>query len=97
MKLNCEVKAEFSYNQVLRSTTPSAPAPFYIEPFWRGHHFLTRSGYTASNFQYTHSGITADLKLRRPACDVYGLDLKDLRLAVDYETGDISIVSCSKC
>jgi alpha-glucosidase len=32
--------------------------------------------------------MTADLKLAGPACNTYGLDLKELRLTVDYETGE---------
>jgi hypothetical protein len=54
---------------------------------------LTYAGYTASNIQYTGNGITADLTLARPTCDAYGDDLKDLRLAVDYETG---VYDCEK-
>ena len=45
------------------------------------------SGYAASNAQQTDSSFTADLTLAGPACNVYGTDLTDLRLEVDYQTG----------
>ncbi|XWW93301.1 hypothetical protein V2A60_001233 [Cordyceps javanica] len=43
-------------------------------------------GYKASNVQTTDSGLTAELSLAGTACNVYGDDLKDLRLEVTYET-----------
>jgi alpha-glucosidase len=44
-------------------------------------------GYKASNVKTTSTGLTADLKLAGPACNVYGTDLDDLVLEVAYETG----------
>ena len=44
-------------------------------------------GYTASNVQHTHNGLTADLALAGEACNVYGTDLKALTLTVEYQTG----------
>ena len=44
-------------------------------------------GYTASNVQQTASSLTADLKLAGSACNVYGTDIADLKLQVDYQTG----------
>jgi alpha-glucosidase len=47
-------------------------------------------GYKASNVRTGHSTLTADLRLAGPACNVYGDDLKNLRLEVTYETGTCS-------
>ena len=44
-------------------------------------------GYTASNIQQTSSGLTADLTLAGEPCNVYGTDLRDLTLTVEYQTG----------
>ena len=46
-------------------------------------------GYIASNIVSTDSTLTADLTLRGTACDVYGTDLTDLKLVVEYQTGDL--------
>ncbi|KAK5169379.1 uncharacterized protein LTR77_005354 [Saxophila tyrrhenica] len=43
-------------------------------------------GYTASNVQRGVGKITADLNLAGEACNVYGHDLRDLRLLVEYQT-----------
>ncbi|OAL46330.1 alpha-glucosidase-like protein [Pyrenochaeta sp. DS3sAY3a] len=45
-------------------------------------------GYTASNVQNTGSKVTANLALAGTACNVYGEDLTDLRLEVEYQTQD---------
>ena len=44
-------------------------------------------GYRASNVVSTGSTLTADLALNGPACNVYGTDLTDLKLVVEYQTG----------
>jgi alpha-glucosidase len=44
-------------------------------------------GYTASNVQDDGGRVTADLALAGPACNVYGNDLTDLKLEVEYQTG----------
>jgi alpha-glucosidase len=44
-------------------------------------------GYTASNVQDSGSRVTADLSLAGTACNVYGDDLTDLKLEVEYQTG----------
>ena len=44
-------------------------------------------GYKASNVEETESGLTADLTLAGDACDVYGDDIADLKLVVEYQTG----------
>ncbi|CEJ81504.1 Putative Glycoside hydrolase, family 31 [[Torrubiella] hemipterigena] len=43
-------------------------------------------GYKASNVKTSDTGLTADLTLGGTACNAYGDDLKDLTLAVTYET-----------
>lgn len=45
-------------------------------------------GYKASNVKNTTSGLTADLTLAGTACNVYGTDLTDLTLTVEYQTDD---------
>jgi alpha-glucosidase len=45
-------------------------------------------GYIASNIQETSHGLTADLTLAGPACNVYGFDIPDLSLAVEYQTSE---------
>jgi alpha-glucosidase len=44
-------------------------------------------GYTASNLQNDGSRVTADLTIAGTACNVYGDDLTDLKLEVEYQTG----------
>jgi len=43
-------------------------------------------GYTASNVQNDGGRVTANLALAGTACNVYGDDLTDLRLEVEYQT-----------
>ncbi|KAI6477351.1 hypothetical protein MCOR04_009721 [Pyricularia oryzae] len=43
-------------------------------------------GYVASNVEETSSSLTADLKLAGEACNVYGRDLAELKLLVEYQT-----------
>ncbi|USP81884.1 glycoside hydrolase family 31 protein [Curvularia clavata] len=45
-------------------------------------------GYKASNVQNDGSRVTADLTLAGTACNVYGEDLTDLKLEVEYQTED---------
>lgn len=45
-------------------------------------------GYTATNIQQTSTGVTADLQLAGPACDIYGTDLSSLTLTVEYQAGE---------
>lgn len=47
-------------------------------------------GYTASNVNETDGGITADLTLAGAECNIYGLDLHDLKFEASYQTGKIS-------
>lgn len=44
-------------------------------------------GYSASNVQKTDSGLSATLALAGEACDIYGTDLPNLTLTVEYQTG----------
>ena len=44
-------------------------------------------GYTASDVTQTDSGFTASLSLAGDGCNVYGYDLPDLTLLVQYQTG----------
>jgi len=44
-------------------------------------------GYAATNVQQSSRGLTADLNLGGAACNVYGTDLTNLKLLVEYQTG----------
>jgi len=48
-------------------------------------------GYSASNVQQTGSGLTADLALAGEACNVFGTDLPNLTLTVEYQSGKCSV------
>jgi alpha-glucosidase len=43
-------------------------------------------GYSASNVKTSGTGLTADLALAGPACNVYGSDVEPLSLLVEYQT-----------
>lgn len=45
-------------------------------------------GYDASNVVETATGLTADLALAGPACNVYGTDIEQLTLSVSYDNGE---------
>ncbi|KAE8378081.1 glycosyl hydrolases family 31-domain-containing protein [Aspergillus bertholletiae] len=45
-------------------------------------------GYKATKHWQTRSGFYADLSLAGPACNVFGTDLPDLKLEVEYQTND---------
>lgn len=45
-------------------------------------------GYKATNHRKTRSGFYADLSLAGSACNVYGSDLPNLKLEVEYQTSD---------
>ncbi|KAI9741612.1 MAG: hypothetical protein M1835_003093, partial [Candelina submexicana] len=45
-------------------------------------------GYTASNVVNTANGLTASLTLAGAACNVYGTDIQDLSLLVEYQAND---------
>lgn len=43
-------------------------------------------GYSASDIVNTATGLTAKLTLAGPACNVYGTDVQNLRLLVNYDS-----------
>ena len=43
-------------------------------------------GYSASDIVNTDTGLTAKLTLAGPACNAYGADVQNLRLAVNYDS-----------
>ena len=49
-------------------------------------------GYTASNVVHSDTGLTADLQLANTACNVYGRDLDNLQLMVEYQTSEYMCV-----
>jgi hypothetical protein len=50
-------------------------------------------GYAVSNVQQTPTGLTADLSLAGTACNVFGNDVRDLKLLVNYDAGIYSFPS----
>jgi hypothetical protein len=52
-------------------------------------------GYKASNVKTTGTGLTASLTLAGTACNVYGTDLDELDLIVEYQTGK-SRLACTQ-
>lgn len=44
-------------------------------------------GYSAKNVKESSHGFVADLTLAGKACNIYGTDLKDLKLEVTYDSG----------
>lgn len=52
-------------------------------------------GYTASDVVTTDNGLTAQLTLAGPACNSYGIDLENLTLLVEYQTGTFTNTSRS--
>ena len=55
-----------------------------------GADLSTCPGYTATNVKTTSTGLTADLSLAGDACNVYGTDLENLTLTVEYQAGGSS-------
>ena len=47
----------------------------------------TCPGYQAKRVVHTSSGLMAELYLDGPPCHVYGKDIDNLRLTVEYQTG----------
>lgn len=45
-------------------------------------------GYKVSHVQQTQGTITADLTLAGSPCNVYGSDIENLKLLVEYQTGE---------
>lgn len=45
-------------------------------------------GYVATKHWKTRSGFYADLSFAGPACNVFGIDFRDLKLEVEYQTED---------
>lgn len=45
-------------------------------------------GYRAINVDERSRGLTADLTLAGEPCNVYGTDIKHLKLEVEYQTGE---------
>jgi hypothetical protein len=49
-------------------------------------------GYSASGVIQTATGLTADLTLAGAACNVYGNDIQNLKLTVNYDSGKSPLV-----
>lgn len=49
-------------------------------------------GYAATNIITGDSSLTADLTLDGDACNVYGDDLKNLKLEVEYQTSEYQLL-----
>ena len=46
-------------------------------------------GYAATNIKQNGSTLTATLSLVGDACNIYGDDIKDLQLLVEYQSGKL--------
>lgn len=47
-------------------------------------------GYSASHVRQSFNGLVADLTLIGSPCNIYGDDIKNLKLQVDYQGGKLS-------
>jgi alpha-glucosidase len=89
--------------QVSADRTSTSPRPIFTVPSSadQGEHLLPNiydteavsaqdvcPGYKASNVIRTAHGMTADLTLAGKACNVYGTDVENLRLTVEYQSSD---------
>ena len=54
---------------------------------------VTCPGYIAQNVSQTSTGLTARLKLAGSACNIYGTDLDNLILSVEYQTGRLKAIA----
>jgi alpha-glucosidase len=72
---------------LLGSALPALAGPLAKR---QGSSLAACPGYTASNVQDNGSTVTADLALAGAACNVYGDDIKNLKLQVEYQTGTSS-------
>jgi len=68
---------------LLGSALPALAGPLAKR---QGSSLAACPGYTASNVQDNGSTVTADLALAGAACNVYGDDIKNLKLQVEYQT-----------
>lgn len=48
-------------------------------------------GYSASHVSHSANGLVADLTLIGSPCNIYGNDLKSLKLQVEYQGGELSL------
>lgn len=79
-----------SLTRLLTSATllaASAASPLFPRQEENGADLSKCPGYKASNVQKSDTGLTADLTLAGEACGVYGDDVRELRLGVEYQTG----------
>lgn len=53
-------------------------------------------GYVAKNVVRTKSSVTADLTLNGAPCNLYGKDVANLTLSVQYQTGEKTLLLLSK-
>lgn len=51
-------------------------------------------GYSLKDVVQTASSLTATLQLAGEPCNVYGLDIDELRLLVEYQTGEAILLAC---
>jgi alpha-glucosidase len=71
------------------SLVAAAPSPLFSRADQANTADLSKCpGYAASNVVITDSGLTADLKLNGQKCNTYGLDLEELKLVVEHQSGE---------
>lgn len=52
-------------------------------------------GYVVGNVKEGSGGLTAELRMEGTPCDVYGRDLRDLKVEVEFQTGGLFPLSLS--
>ncbi|KAK4194856.1 family 31 putative glycoside hydrolase [Triangularia verruculosa] len=65
-----------------KNVKPNIEDPLAVDPQ------VVCPGYLASNVQNTKNGFTANLDLAGPACNVYGNDVENLTLLVEFQTNE---------
>lgn len=78
---------------LLLGTTPLVRAAAVVAPRLASVSAEQCPGYKAVNAHGNGDSFTADLTLAGKPCNTYGTDLKDLRLVVEYQSGNHSSLS----
>jgi alpha-glucosidase len=82
----CEVQAVYAALAAVGIATPLAAGLPVLESRDASDPLAWCPGYKASNIRTSAVGMTADLTLAGDACNVFGTDLENLTLSVEYQT-----------
>ena len=83
------MKTSILSSVLLALVAGASPTPSSIQA--RG--IETCPGYKAQNVHVEATKVTADLVLAGTACNIYGTDLQNLVLEVNYETSEINVLT----